>query len=397
VTCAIGALNDAHDATVTIVVIPTVSGTITNTMQGSATEPDLASANNSASQTSTVVPVYTLTVTESGNAPGSVTSYGVSPQNSGNGKIDCGNTCSAKFLSGTRVSLSSGVDIGNFFTGWGGACTGNGSCTVTMSANQTVTANFVKGNILAVTLAGSGAGIAEDTNVAFFVCTSTNGDCSPSLLPGSTISIRAVPSGNSVFGGWSGACTGTDPTVCSVTMNGSETVTATFNPPPDFSVSPALTSLTLKAGSKVSEGLSFAAQGGFASAIALSCSVSGATPTPSCGVSPNSVNPGSSAMLTVDASGVSATAFPVVPWRLPNVYVTCLAATLVLLMLASMERQRRRAWLLTAAVLMLSVFPVSCGSGSSGPPPPLFKTFKVTVTATSGSIQHLTTISVTVN
>jgi hypothetical protein len=62
-----------------------------------------------------------------------------------------------------------------------------------------------------------------------------------------------------------------------------------------------------------------------------------------------------------------------------------------------MDRQRRRAWLLTAAVLMLSVFPLSCGSASSGPPPPVFKSFKVTVTATSGSIQHLTTISVTVN
>jgi uncharacterized repeat protein (TIGR02543 family) len=28
------------------------------------------------------------------------------------------------------------------FSGWGGACSGTGSCTVTMNANKNVTANY---------------------------------------------------------------------------------------------------------------------------------------------------------------------------------------------------------------------------------------------------------------
>jgi len=41
--------------------------------------------------------------------------------------------------------------------------------------------------------------------------------------------------------------------------------------------------------------------------------------------------------------------------------------------------------------------PMACGGGSSGPPPPVSQTYTVTVTATSGALQHMTVITVTVN
>lgn len=74
----------------------------------------------------------TLTVSKSGT--GTVTS---SPAG-----INCGATCSASYNSGTSVTLTATAAAGSTFTGWSGACTGTGSCIVTMSAAKSVTATF---------------------------------------------------------------------------------------------------------------------------------------------------------------------------------------------------------------------------------------------------------------
>jgi hypothetical protein len=77
---------------------------------------------------------HTLTVAKAGTGSGSVTS---SPAG-----IDCGTACSHAYVQGTVVTLTATPDVG-VFTGWSGACTGSGTCTVTMSAAQAVTASFV--------------------------------------------------------------------------------------------------------------------------------------------------------------------------------------------------------------------------------------------------------------
>jgi hypothetical protein len=78
----------------------------------------------------------TLTVTKSGDGSGTVTS---SPAG-----ISCGATCSANFNTGTAVTLTVS-NPGSTFAGWsGGGCSGTGACTVTMSAAQTVNAQFNK-------------------------------------------------------------------------------------------------------------------------------------------------------------------------------------------------------------------------------------------------------------
>ena len=56
--------------------------------------------------------------------------------------INCGKTCSATYPSGTAMTLTATPGAGFSFLGWGGACTGTGSCAVSMTTAQTVTATF---------------------------------------------------------------------------------------------------------------------------------------------------------------------------------------------------------------------------------------------------------------
>jgi Bacterial Ig-like domain (group 3)/Divergent InlB B-repeat domain len=87
------------------------------------------------SPSSTPVTSHQLSVTDTGNGSGAVTSAPAG--------IDCGSTCAATFSSGTVVTLTAAAGAGSTFSGWSGAgCSGTGTCTVTMSSAQAVTATF---------------------------------------------------------------------------------------------------------------------------------------------------------------------------------------------------------------------------------------------------------------
>ncbi len=77
---------------------------------------------------------FPLTVALAGSGTGTVSS---SPSG-----INCGQTCSANFTSGTVVQLSETPATGSKFTGWSGACSGTAACSVTLNAAATVTATF---------------------------------------------------------------------------------------------------------------------------------------------------------------------------------------------------------------------------------------------------------------
>jgi photosystem II stability/assembly factor-like uncharacterized protein len=159
---------------------------------------------------------FALTVTEAGTGSGSVTS---SPSG-----ITCPSTCSAPFTSGTTVVLTAVAGSGSTFAGWSGACTGTGTCSVTMSAAKAATATFNAVTFpLTVTLAGTGTG-SVSSNPSGITCPST---CSANFTNGTTVVLTAVAGSGSTFAGWSGACSGTG--TCSVTMSAAKAVTATFN------------------------------------------------------------------------------------------------------------------------------------------------------------------------
>jgi hypothetical protein len=162
----------------------------------------------------------TLTVAKAGTGSGTVTS---SPAG-----ISCGATCSATYTNGTPVTLTAAAATGSTFAGWsGGGCSGIGTCSVTVSTATSVTATFTAPTFaLTVTRSGNGGGTVT-SSPAGINCGTT---CSASYTSGTTVTLTAAPSGGSIFGGWTGSCTGTTST-CTVAMSAARSVTATFSLP----------------------------------------------------------------------------------------------------------------------------------------------------------------------
>ncbi|HQR11684.1 MAG TPA: hypothetical protein PLW68_10185, partial [Casimicrobiaceae bacterium] len=80
------------------------------------------------------LPSFVLSVASAGNGAGLVTSNPAG--------INCGATCSASYTSGTVVTLTAAPTAPSVFAGWSGACSGTGSCVVTVDAAKSVTATF---------------------------------------------------------------------------------------------------------------------------------------------------------------------------------------------------------------------------------------------------------------
>src|SRR5207245_2632375 len=112
--------------------------------------------------------------------------------------------------------------------GWNGAaCSGTGTCVVTMTAAHAGSATFTQRYTLSVTPAGSGSGTVT-SSPAGIECGAA---CSASFASGTSVTLTATPASGSVFSGWSGAgCSGTG--ICVVTMSAAQSVTATFLPNP---------------------------------------------------------------------------------------------------------------------------------------------------------------------
>ena len=138
VTCAIGSLAAGYDVAVKISVTVGTNahdGTVTNTTNVTAAEPDLVPSNNTATQNSEV---FTLTVQSAGTGSGTITS---TPSG-----INCGAVCSQHYMSGSSVSLAPTAAAGSSFSGWGSSCNpdASGSCSFAMMSDVSVTATFDK-------------------------------------------------------------------------------------------------------------------------------------------------------------------------------------------------------------------------------------------------------------
>ncbi|WP_168058585.1 InlB B-repeat-containing protein [Candidatus Manganitrophus noduliformans] len=162
------------------------------------------------------IQTFALTVNKGGTGTGTVTS---SPAG-----IDCGGACASNFNAGTAVTLTATTSADSDFTGWSGACSGTGSCNVTMDTARSVTATFTLKNFtLSIAKTGTGAGTVTSSPAGI----NCGAACSASFNAGASVTLTATPSANSLFAGWSGACSGTG--ACSVTIDAATSVTAIFN------------------------------------------------------------------------------------------------------------------------------------------------------------------------
>lgn len=170
-------------------------------------------------------------------------SYSLSVALTGTGKVssapsgvNCTATCTSALSRNATYTLTATPGAGYTFTGWGGACTGTSTCSVTMSSAKSVTAVFTSSTApinqtvgglptdnqtLSVTVAGTGSVVSSG------VINCSSGTCSSSVASNTPVTLTATPSTGWKFSAWSGSCSGSSAT-CSVPMSGATAVTATF-------------------------------------------------------------------------------------------------------------------------------------------------------------------------
>ena len=184
--------------------------------------------NSSQSVTATFTRVpTTLSVVKVGN--GSITSTPAG--------INCGSTCSFAYPQGSSVSLTASPDIGYSFSGWSGACSGSGACTVTTNSSQSVTATFTAlPNVYSkLTVARSNRGVITSDR-AMINCGTNATACSTTVQEGTVITLTAVPDNGYSIIGWSG-CTSYPGDSCVLAVGGTAMwVSATFAPKPIFTL-----------------------------------------------------------------------------------------------------------------------------------------------------------------
>jgi len=176
--------------------------------------------NKSVVASFTAAPTLTVNVTGGGGTVGSFPA-GISC-NQGS------SPCAAIYPAGTRVTLTATPITNGVFSGWSGACTGTGSCAVTMGSDQQVTATFINPPNLTVTINGGGRVTSSPAGI-----TCTSGTCTTTYQTGTNVTLTATATTGNVFTGWSGACTGTTAN-CAVAMGGDQNVTANFAPVGSF-------------------------------------------------------------------------------------------------------------------------------------------------------------------
>ncbi len=194
------------------------------------TAPCTLTVNSDTAIGGTFVPGVTLTVTTAGSGTGSVTSW---PSG-----INCPSSCSNSFGSGSVVSLAATPSPNSVFTGWGGACSGTGSCAVTLNSVQNVIANFGPApppQSFTLTVHNT-SGVATGTIISSPGAINCGSVCSDTFSSGTSVLLTATPAPGYSFGGWSGsACVGTNQ--CTVMLNSDVSVDAAFQPQHLLSVS----------------------------------------------------------------------------------------------------------------------------------------------------------------
>ncbi len=158
----------------------------------------------------------TLTVSKSGTGSGTVTGMGIA----------CGADCSDVGPVNRQLMLTAAALPGSQFAGWTGCdSVTSGTCSVTMASSRSVTARFtgnsMMGAMATLTVMKTGPGTISGMGI------SCGADCSESAPVGTTITLTATPMSGSTFVDFLG-CDTMMGRSCTLTLNGSRSISATF-------------------------------------------------------------------------------------------------------------------------------------------------------------------------
>jgi hypothetical protein len=139
IDCGTDCTEDYLSGTTVALIATSSAGSVFSDWGGACTgtaNPCVVTMDGARSVTASFNPAATLTVAFAGSGTGTVLS---SPAG-----IHCGGDCSEVYAIGATVTLAAFPATGVLFSGWGGACAGQiDPCTLTMTADQSVTATFM--------------------------------------------------------------------------------------------------------------------------------------------------------------------------------------------------------------------------------------------------------------
>ncbi|HEY8082598.1 MAG TPA: IPT/TIG domain-containing protein [Solirubrobacterales bacterium] len=173
------------------------------------------------------------------NSTGPVEEFELEVSVTGEGKVDAdsgaivncresSSPCSDEYAKGTVVTLTATADSGNKFEGWTGcpAVEGN-KCKVTMSADKSVTAEFVPVGEFELDVTVTGDGKVDANSGAIVGCRESSGVCFDDYVEGTVVTLTATADAGNEFDGWTG-CDSEPSGKCQVTMDEAKSVTAEF-------------------------------------------------------------------------------------------------------------------------------------------------------------------------
>ncbi|HTU14971.1 MAG TPA: hypothetical protein VMF31_07220 [Solirubrobacterales bacterium] len=142
--------------------------------------------------------------------------------------------CTTPIGDSLTVTLTPNREKGSLFAGFGGDCSGQGPCTLTVTEAMELTASFVPGprRDLTVSRSGNGTGSIRLAGPDLPDCRDLS--CVQNLPYETDVKLLPVADPGSSFAGWSGACSGSDD--CQLTLSEDAAVSAVFTKDLSFKV-----------------------------------------------------------------------------------------------------------------------------------------------------------------